>query len=95
MKEIELFYLKSCPYCRNAKRAIGELTEENPAYAEADVQWIDENRQRGLADQYDYWYVPSVYQGARKLYEADPAQGYEEIKKSLKAALDQALEDEA
>ena len=25
MKEIELFYLKTCPYCRNAKKAIAEL----------------------------------------------------------------------
>ena len=40
MKEIELFYLKTCPYCRNAKRAIDELIEENPAYA--DIQ-IDES----------------------------------------------------
>ena len=34
-------------------------------------------------------------EGARKLYEADPSQGYEEIKVSLRAALDQAMEGEA
>ena len=40
MKEIELFYLASCPYCRNAKKAIGELSAENPAYADIRIDWI-------------------------------------------------------
>ena len=43
MKEIELFYLKTCPYCRNAKRAIDELIEENPAYADIQIDWIEES----------------------------------------------------
>ena len=95
MAEITIFEQAFCPYCRMAHKALKALAEENPAYAGVNVRWIDENRQRGLADQCDYWYVPSVYLGARKLYEADPAQGYEAIKASLKAALDQALEGEA
>ena len=33
MKELEIFYLTSCPYCINARKAIDELTAENPAYA--------------------------------------------------------------
>ena len=94
MAEITIFELAFCPYCRKAHNALKALREESPAYAGVEVRWIDENLHRALADQYDYWYVPSVYQGARKLYEADPSQGYEEIKASLKAALDQALEGE-
>ena len=94
MAEITIFELAFCPYCRKARKALKALAEEDPAYAGVKVRWIDENRQRALADRYDYWYVPSVYQGERKLYEADPSQGYEEIKASLKAALDQALEGE-
>ena len=94
MAEITIFELAFCPYCRKARKALKALAEENPVYAAVNVRWIDENRQRGLADQYDYWYVPSVFQGERKLYEADPSQGYEEIKASIKAALDQALEGE-
>ena len=95
MAEITIFEQAFCPYCRMAHKALKALGEENPAYAGVNVRWIDENRQRGLADQYDYWYVPSVYLGARKLYEADPSQGYEEINASLRAALDEALEGEA
>ncbi len=94
MAEITIFELAFCPYCRKAHKALKALRAENPAYAGVEVRWIDENLHRGLADQYDYWYVPSVYQGERKLYAADPSQGYEEIKASLKAALDQALEGE-
>ena len=94
MAELTIFELAFCPYCRKAHKALKALREENPAYAGVEVRWIDENLHRGLADQYDYWYVPSVYQGERKLYEADPSQVYEEIKASLKAALDQALEGE-
>ena len=94
MAEITIFELAFCPYCRKARKALKALAEESPAYAEVKVRWIDESLHRSLADQYDYWYVPSVYQGSRKLYEADPSQGYEEIKASIKAALDQALEGE-
>ena len=95
MAEITIFELAFCPYCRKARKALRALAEENPAYAEIRVRWVDESRERALADQYDYWYVPSVYQGSRKLYEADPAEGYEEIRAGLRAALDQAMEGEA
>ena len=94
MAEITIFEQAFCPYCRKAHKALKALMEENPAYSAVNVRWIDENRQRGLADQFDYGYVPSVYLGARKLYEADPSEGYEEIRAHLKAALDQALEGE-
>ena len=94
MAEITIFEQAFCPYCRKARKALEALKAEKPDYAEVSVRWIDENRQRGLADQYDYWYVPSVYLGEKKLYEADPAQGYEDIKASLRAALDAALEAE-
>ena len=54
MKQIELFYLKSCPYCRNAKKAIGELTEENPVYADIRIEWIEESEQPEIAEERDY-----------------------------------------
>ena len=94
MASVTIFYQTFCPYCRMARRAMDSLAAESPAYAAVDVRWVEETRNRALADRYDYWYVPSVYCGERKLYEADPSQGYEEIKASLKAALDQALEGE-
>ena len=95
MADVTIFHQAFCPYCRMAKKALEALKAEQPAYAGIRVRWIDENLQRGLADQYDYWYVPSVYLGTRKLYEADPSEGYEEIKAQLRAALDRALEADA
>ena len=38
MREIEIFYLTDCPYCRSARKAIGELIDEHPAYAGVGVR---------------------------------------------------------
>ena len=32
MDAIEIFYLTGCPYCDNARRAVAELLQEEPAY---------------------------------------------------------------
>ena len=39
----------------------------------------------------DYYYVPTIYMGGRKLYEAHPSDDYDKIRRSVKAALDEAL----
>ena len=88
MREITLFYLERCPYCVKARRALDELCGEDPAYASVRIRWIEESRERALADQYDYYYVPTVYYGDEKLYEAHPSEGYEDIRKNIRAALD-------
>ena len=90
MKKLTLFYLEGCPYCVRAKRALQELREENPAYGDYSIEWIEESRQPALADRYDYYYVPALYDGETKLYEADPSQDYASIRASLRAALDAA-----
>lgn len=91
MKELTLFYLEGCPYCINAKRALEELRGEQTEYAAVPLKWIEESREPALADEYDYYYVPTVYLDGRKLYEAAPGQRYEEIRESLRRALDAAL----
>ena len=42
MEKITAFYLHECPYCANAKKAIGELIEENPAYKDIPLTWYEE-----------------------------------------------------
>ena len=91
MKNIQLFYLEHCPYCVHARRAVGELLKENPAYARIGIRWIEEGREAELAGQYDYYYVPTIFFEGRKLYEARPSQGYESIKESIRGAFDQVL----
>ena len=91
MNKITLFYLVGCPYCDNAKKALTELVRENPAYGEVQIDWIEESRQPALAEQYDYYYVPTVYDGQTKLYEASPSESYDDCKANLKAALDTVI----
>ena len=93
MKKITFFYLETCPYCNNARKAMDELKEENPAYGKIEMDWIEEERQPDLAKAYNYYYVPTMFIGANKLYEANPDQTYEDIKKDVKRVFDAALED--
>ena len=91
MREIEIFYLTGCPYCKNARKAVEELLREEPAYGALPLRWIEENEEKDLADSRDYYRVPSVFYQGDKLYEASPFQDYEAIKAHLKAAFDQVL----
>ncbi len=91
MKELEIFYLSSCPYCRSARKAIAELAEENPAYAAIRIDWIEESENPELADSRDYMSVPSVFWQGEKLYEAHFTHSYETIKQNLREAFDKVL----
>ena len=37
MKKITYFHLNSCPYCKNANKAIEELRTENPEYKNIEI----------------------------------------------------------
>ena len=87
MKTLKIFYLETCPYCINAKRALKELQYSDPAYAEIGIEWIEESREPALADTYDYYRVPSVFCCEKKLYECDPGDSYSDIKRNLEEAL--------
>ena len=50
-----------------------------------------QTQQPQIAEQYDYYRVPTVFLGDRKLYEASPADGFEQIRQHLRIALDAAL----
>ncbi len=91
MKELEIFYLTGCPYCNKARKAIDELTAENPTYAGLSLRWINEQTERALAEERDYYYVPTFYFNGEKLYECSPRHGYEDIKANIKTAFDTAL----
>ncbi len=88
---LTVFVMQGCPYCRNARRAVEELLEENPAYRAVEIAWIDENRQPELAAQHEYYYVPSAFLNGEKRYEARPGESYGECKTQMRLALDAAL----
>ena len=92
MKKVTLFYLVGCPYCNSARKAVEELKREDERCAQVDIEWIDERKESALAEQYDYYYVPSIFLGKTKLYEASPSQTAQEIKESVRQALYAATE---
>ena len=69
MQKITMFTLSDCPYCRAALRWMDELTAEYPEYADVPVEFIDEGEHPEIADQYDYYYVPTYYVAGEKLHE--------------------------
>lgn len=87
MKEFMIFYLENCPYCRKAKDALKDLKNENPAYEKVNIKWIEETRSPELADSYDYYRVPSIFYGDEKLYECDPRDDYDEIRRQVEKTL--------
>jgi len=87
METVELFYLESCPYCRSARRALEELCREDPGFAAVPIRWIEESREPEIAEQRDYYYVPTLFCRGKKLYEAAPGESYGEIREHLRTAL--------
>ncbi len=92
MPQIEIFYLRSCPYCRHAGKAVKELQEDS-RYSGLRIDWIEEREHPEIAGLRDYYYVPAVFLKGIKLYEADPSEGYTEIKAGIRSAFEQALQD--
>lgn len=91
MRGIELFYIPGCPYCVKAKKALAELKEKDPDYQRVPVKWINEQEEVDYSNEHDYYYVPSVYFGGSKVFEAHPGDSYDKIKDAIKTALDRAV----
>ena len=91
MKKIVCFYLEDCPYCHKAKKAYAELTTENPKLAEVPIEWVEESREKPTElKNFNYYYVPTLYVGDDKVYEASPSDDYDTIKTNVLKALNQS-----
>lgn len=91
MKEITMFYLDDCGYCAKAHKALEELMEEKPEYRRIPLTKIEESRNAELADTYDYYAVPSFFDGKTKLFEAHLFMSYEDIREEVRKVLEYAL----
>lgn len=69
MKHFTLFYLPGCPFCKRAFAYIEELKAEHPEYQKIELETINENEHPEIADQYDYYYVPTFYIEGKKAHE--------------------------
>lgn len=86
-----MFYLSDCGYCDRAFRALNELYAEKPAYREIPIEKIEESEHPDIADQYDYYAVPSFFDGKEKLFEAHLFMSYDSIKEAVQKVLDYAM----
>lgn len=68
MKHIKLFYLASCPFCKQAFSYI-EALKEQEQYNDIEIDLIEESEEPEVADRYDYFYVPTFYIDDEKLNE--------------------------
>ena len=69
MKNVKLFYLKQCPFCKKAIRYIEELKAQYTELACVDIEMIEESEQADVADKFDYYYVPTFYVDGVKEHE--------------------------
>lgn len=85
MKKVTMMYLKNCPYCKQAMKWMEELFQENPAYKDIEITYIEESEQPQIADSLDYWYVPTYFVDGFKLHEGAAT------KDKIKAVLEEAI----
>ena len=86
MKRIQLFYLKNCPFCKKAFRYIEEAKVAHPELQSLQIELIEESEEPALADQYDYYYVPTFYIDGVKVHEGGIYP--EEVEPLLRKALE-------
>jgi len=84
MKHVKLFYLDHCPHCKKTKRDLDELMKDEK-YSKIQIEWIEESKEKEIADQYDYYYVPCFYVDEIKMKEG--ALQMSDVKEVLDAAL--------
>ena len=88
MKIITMIKMQGCPYCAAAFRAIDAVKKDYPP---VELEVIDEKKQSKLAERfYDHYYVPSMYVGGKKIYEAQPGETYEECLANVKKVFEAA-----
>lgn len=66
---VKLFYLKTCPFCKKALRYIDEAKAAHPELVDVAIEMIEESEQPDVADQFDYYYVPTFYVNGVKVHE--------------------------
>jgi len=90
MAKLTIFHLENCPYCKKAEKALAALTAGG-AYNGVEIEWIEERKNPAVAEQYDYYYVPTMFFDHDKQYEAHPGESYEECRENIRKVFEAAL----
>lgn len=85
MKQLTMFYLENCPFCKRAFKYIEELKKENPEFAKIEIKTIEESQEPELAEKFNYYYVPTFYVDDKKVHEGGIYKP--EVKKILESVL--------
>lgn len=85
------FRLDGCPYCTQAFKAVEELTAQNEKYKDVKIEWVEENQHPEISNQYDYYYVPSMFIDGKKIYEAHRGESYTECRENVKRVFEASL----
>lgn len=86
MKDVKLFYLRNCPFCKKALRYIEQTKAAHPELHSVVIEMIEESEQPALADTFDYYYVPCFYVDGKKAHEGGIYP--EEVEAVLRKALE-------
>lgn len=73
-KEVVMFVLDECPYCKEAFKIMDGLTAENPQYGSVKVEVIEETKDPARSSEYDYYYVPTYFVDGKKIHEGIPSE---------------------
>jgi thioredoxin 1 len=69
MKPVTMFVTSWCPYCKKALVMMQELQSENSAFANIEINVVDEELEPDKSKNFDYYYVPTYYIGTEKIHE--------------------------
>lgn len=83
-----MFKLAACPHCKLALRYMEELTEAHPEWGKIPVTFVDEGKEPELADQYDYYFVPTYYVGGVKVHEGHAEKA--DVERVFRAAMEES-----
>ncbi|MFZ4456628.1 MAG: glutaredoxin family protein [Bacteroidales bacterium] len=86
MTNLTMFIQPRCPFCKNALKYIDELKKEESKYNQINIELVDELIEVERADSFDYYYVPTIYLGDKKLHEGGI------YKNEVKALFDSVLQ---
>jgi len=67
-----------------ANKFMKQIFKENPQFKDVPLRIVDENEQKDIADQYNYYYVPTYYVDGVRMHEGVPTK--EKVEAVFKAA---------
>lgn len=84
-KDVVMFVLEDCPYCKKAYKMMDEIKSKKAEYGDVKVEIVEETKHPDRAAKYDYYYVPTFFVDGKKIHEGIPSE--EAIERVYQAAI--------